>query len=65
MKNRAINKNSFEADISDFQWLSVTLEMTYPRNAEDTFYTITRWQTKASLEPSEEDDMLHLLSKEQ
>ena len=55
---------SFEAEISDFQRLYVTLKMNYPQAENDNFYEITRWQTKASLEPSEEDDILHLLNNE-
>lgn len=35
---------SYVIPISDLQSLQVTIEILYPRSAEDTFYQITAWQ---------------------
>ena len=35
---------SFSVPVTDGQFLQVSLELTYPKKAEDTLYTITSWK---------------------
>lgn len=39
---------SYAIPISDLQTLHITLEILYPREADDTFYQITSWQVIAT-----------------
>ncbi|MBO5260488.1 MAG: hypothetical protein J6B26_08940 [Agathobacter sp.] len=48
---------SYQVTISSVQTLYVSLEVHYPQNGEESFYKITRWQSKTSNAPAEEDHL--------
>lgn len=51
---------SYEVTISEVQTLCVSLEVSYPDSADDSFLTITRWQSRTSNEPDSSDNTMHL-----
>ena len=48
---------SYQVMGSSVQTLYVSLEVHYPQNGEESFYKITRWQTKTSSEPVQEEHL--------
>lgn len=48
---------SYQVTISSVQTLYVSLEVHYPQNGEESFYKITRWQSKTSNAPVEEEHL--------
>lgn len=48
---------SYKVIISDVQTLHVSLEVNYPKNESDCFFTIIQWQTKTSNIPLESDHL--------
>lgn len=55
------HKKTYLVAISDLQTLSVTLDILYPRQEGDPFYSITSWQVITDASDAEDEDSVLLI----